>query len=128
MSIHFIKTFHERTPLLKIDVSTFERDIEDGISLLEEVLETIRSRERGVKLSSEALLILHAISESYLTRRLEQLEERILIAIKELEDFKAGIGIETKNAEDILERIASSTIHELSTISFKAKESMEVHV
>ncbi len=103
----------------------------DAISLAIEFLKELVSATRAggaERISVEAIAVLRSLSQSYLTRRTEMLGERISSAIRELEEFKEDRSTSTHNAEDILEKIAKTSVQEIAILAYRLREPAEVRI
>jgi len=97
------------------------KKIDEGIKLLEEVLNALEARERQETISSEALSILYAISQGRLLAEPTALKRMVANSIKELKRFRDGEIDVPEEAEDLLEIIASATAEESTKASAKVR-------
>ncbi len=119
IGIHFVEIAREaQQPVGKVQIVK----IDNGIKLLDMMLQTLEAKERQEAISPEALSVLYVLSQGRKVNSQIVLKKMLKDSVAELQDFKKGKTVNHEEAEDFLEIIANSTSEEAS------KATSRVHI
>jgi hypothetical protein len=119
IGIHFTEIARQKgQPVGKAQI----KKIDNGLKLLDLMLQTLEAREKQEAISPEAMSVLYVLSQGRKVSSQIALKKMLKDSITELQSFKKGKTEAPEEAEEFLEIIANSTSEEAS------KATSRVHI